>query len=95
MPKAIVRGVASFEKILGVREIEFEIGPECTVNNLIAQLDTKFHGQLGKILYKKDGQQSDTVRVFLNGRDVRFLDQPDPLLKDGDIILFLPVLAGG
>ena len=95
MPKTVVRGVASFEKVLGAREIEFETGPGYTVKGLITDLDLKFHGRLGKLLYKENGQQSDTVRIFLNGRDIRFLDQADLNLRDGDIVLFLPVLAGG
>lgn len=66
-----------------------------TLKILISELDRRFGGKVGRRLFKENGAWNDGVRVFLNGRDVRFLGRDEPPLTDGDIILFLPVLAGG
>ena len=95
MPKAVVRGVGLFQKILGAREISIEVPEENTLKCLISELDRRSDGQIGRHLFNENGTQNDGVRIFLNGRDVRFLDKSKTRLTDGDIVLFLPVLAGG
>lgn len=95
MPKAVVRGVGPFQKILGTRELSIEVPAESTLKNLIDELDRRFDGQIGRHLFIENGAPNDGVRVFLNGRDVRFLNRRKTRLTDGDIVLFLPVLAGG
>jgi len=65
------------------------------VDNVLAELDIKFDGRLSKRLYNQDGSPSNLVRIFLNGRDIRFLEKKAIALSDGDIILLLPILAGG
>jgi molybdopterin converting factor small subunit len=80
---------------MGAREIEMEAREGSTVENLLAELDIKFGRRLSKRLYNEDGSLSNLVRIFLNGRDIRFLDKKALILSDGDIILLLPVLAGG
>ena len=65
------------------------------MDNVLAELDIKFDGRLSKRLYNQDGSPSNLVRIFLNGRDIRFLEKKAIALSDGDIILLLPVLAGG
>lgn len=65
------------------------------MDNVLAELDIKFDGRLSKRLYNQDGSPSNLVRIFLNGRDIRFLEKKAIALSDGDIILLLPILAGG
>jgi MoaD family protein len=95
MPKITIRGVAVVQEIMGAREIEMEAEEGSTVDNLLAELDIKFDGRLSKLLYNEDGSPSKMVRIFLNGRDIHFLDKKAVTFGDGDIILLLPVLAGG
>ena len=95
MPKIIIRGASFVQEIMGTREIEMEAKDGSTVENLLAELDIKFDRRLSKRLYNEDGSPSNLVRIFLNGRDIRFLDKKALILSDGDIILLLPVLAGG
>jgi len=95
MPKVIIRGASFFQEIMGTREIEMEVWEGSTVESLLAKLDIKFEGRLSKRLYNEDRSLSNRVRIFLNGRDIRFLGKNALALSDGDIILLLPVLAGG
>jgi len=93
--KVIIRGVSFFQETMGTPEIEMETKEGSTVDNVLAELDIKFDGRLSKRLYNQDGSPSNLVRIFLNGRDIRFLEKKAIALSDGDIILLLPVLAGG
>lgn len=95
MPRIIVHGISFFQEIMRAREIELEAKEGSTVESLLAELDTRFDGRLSKHLYKEDGSLSNRVRIFLNGRDIHFLGRNALALGDGDIILLLPVLAGG
>jgi len=93
--KVIIRGASFFQETMGTPEIEMETKEGSTVDNVLAELDIKFDGRLSKRLYNQDGSPSNLVRIFLNGRDIRFLEKKAIALSDGDIILLLPVLAGG
>jgi molybdopterin converting factor small subunit len=95
MPNTVVRGVGLFQKILGAREISIRMPEGSMLKGLITELDKRFAGQMNRHLFSENGAENHNVRIFLNGRDVRFLDKSETRLADGDIILFLPVLAGG
>ena len=95
MSKVIIRGVSFFQETMGTPEIEMETKEGSTVDNVLSALDARFGRKLSKRLYKEDGSLSNMVRIFLNGRDIRFLEKKAIALSEGDIILLLPVLAGG
>jgi molybdopterin converting factor small subunit len=50
---------------------------------------------LKEALYDEKGNFKKGVRIFLNGRDSRFIPEDDFRLQSGDRVLFLPLLAGG
>ncbi|HNR13364.1 MAG TPA: MoaD family protein [Thermodesulfobacteriota bacterium] len=95
MPRVMIRGVSFFQEIMESREIEMEVRGGSTVESLLAELDSTFGGRLSKRLYNEDGSINNKVRVFLNGRDICFLGGKSVPLSEGDIILLLPILAGG
>ena len=49
--------------------------------------------QLLNILDKR--LDSKFVNIFLNDNDIRFMSNKDTELKDGDIVTFIPAIAGG
>jgi MoaD family protein len=65
-----------------------------TVGELLADLTKKYEG-LRKHLYAEDGRLRNFVNIYLNDEDIRYLDQLNTRLKDGDTISILPALAGG
>jgi sulfur-carrier protein len=42
-----------------------------------------------------DGSLSEFINVYLNDRDVRYLDGLDTPVAEGDTIILLPAMAGG
>ncbi len=53
------------------------------------------HPGLRERLLDENGELRRFVNVFINGDDVRFLDQLSSKVKDGDDISIVPAIAGG
>ena len=61
---------------------------------IIENLDTRHPGLRERLLDDK-GEIRRFVNIYLNGDDVRFLDQLNSKVKDGDEISIVPAIAGG
>ena len=53
------------------------------------------HPGLAGNLVDGDGQLHKFVNVYRNDDDIRYLDQLDTKVADGDVISVLPAVAGG
>ena len=53
------------------------------------------HGELKERIAGDDGQIRRFVNVFLDGEDIRFLQDLDTEVKDGAELTILPAVAGG
>ena len=53
------------------------------------------HPGLASNLIDDDGQLHKFVNVYRNDDDIRYLDQLDTKVADGDVISVLPAVAGG
>lgn len=53
------------------------------------------HPGLASNLIDDDGQLHKFVNVYRNDDDIRYLDQLDTKVADGDVISILPAVAGG
>ena len=65
-----------------------------TVREMVDALDSA-HPGLGKSLRKPDGSLNLFINIYVNDEDIRFLQGPDTLLKDGDQVSIVPAIAGG
>lgn len=65
-----------------------------TIGLLLADLVGRFPGLDGQLV-TADGALHKFVNVYRNDDDVRYLDQLDTKLSDGDVISILPAVAGG
>jgi molybdopterin converting factor small subunit len=65
-----------------------------TVGEALDGLTANF-AELRKHLYTDGGQIRSFVNVYLNDKDIRFLEKEDTPTKDGDTISIVPSIAGG
>jgi molybdopterin synthase sulfur carrier subunit len=65
-----------------------------TIGSLLAALASTYTG-LGKPLLDENGAPRRFVNLYLNGEDVRFLQNTETPLKDGDEVSIVPAIAGG
>lgn len=62
---------------------------EATFRGLIDKLDKKQKGKISQILCDPN------ISVLLNGQDIEFLENKNPILCEGDRIALIPLVAGG
>jgi sulfur-carrier protein len=65
-----------------------------TVGDVFADLAARYPG-LSDQLVGESGSIHKFVNVYRNDDDVRYLDQLDTKVTDGDVVSILPAVAGG
>jgi molybdopterin synthase sulfur carrier subunit len=86
-----VRLTANLQRLAGgQRALQVEAR---TVGELLERLEALYPGFKSSVL--DNGQLQRFVNIFLNDEDIRFLQQLETPLKDGDVVSILPALAGG
>jgi molybdopterin synthase sulfur carrier subunit len=74
----------------GKEEVDGEPG---TIISLVNSLDKKYPG-LGERI-SEGGKLRRFVNVYVNEEDVRFMNNEETEVKDGDEISIVPAIAGG
>ncbi len=64
------------------------------VGDIITDLETRYPG-LKERICEEDGTLRRFVNIYLNDEDVRFADNMETALKDGDELSIIPAIAGG
>jgi MoaD family protein len=65
-----------------------------TVGDVFTELTVRYPGLAGQLIDESGGLHK-FVNVYRNDDDIRYLDQLDTKLADGDTISILPAVAGG
>jgi molybdopterin converting factor small subunit len=65
-----------------------------TVGEVFQGLIERYPGLAGNLV-DDDGQLHRFVNVYRNDDDIRYLDQLDTKVADGDVLSILPAVAGG
>jgi len=63
------------------------------VKDVLDSLGKKHPGILGRLF--ENGQLRRFVNVYLNDEDIRYLDNLETAVKDGDELSIIPAVAGG
>lgn len=74
----------------GKEEVEGEPG---TIISLIQDLDKKYPGLAERI--SEGGKIRRFVNIYVNEEDIRFLNNEETVVKDGDVVSIVPAIAGG
>ena len=86
-----VRITASLQKLVnGQRSVS---ASGATVSECLDQLEDHYPGIKAQLL--TDGELHRFVNIYRNDEDIRFLEQLETPVNDGDTISILPALAGG
>jgi molybdopterin synthase sulfur carrier subunit len=65
-----------------------------TVGEVFSELVERYPGLTGQLVDEHGGLHK-FVNVYRNDDDIRYLDQLDTKLSDGDVVSILPAVAGG
>jgi len=69
-------------------------GEGSNVGELLNDLESR-HTGLHERLCDEQGKVRRFVNLYVNGEDIRFLQQLDTPVKDGDDLAIVPAIAGG
>jgi MoaD family protein len=61
------------------------------VNSLITKYDKSFKDRL----FDKKGKLARFLNIYVNGKDIRFLNNLDTELNDNDTVSLVPAVGGG
>jgi molybdopterin synthase sulfur carrier subunit len=64
------------------------------IAGLIAALEAKYPG-IGERLLDAQGNVRRFVNIYVNGEDIRFLQEKATAVKQGDEVSIVPAIAGG
>ena len=64
------------------------------IGELIEDLEKSFPGMKER-LCDQDGNVRRFVNIFLNDEDIRFLEDKQTAVKEGDEVSIVPAIAGG
>ncbi|MFH0782493.1 MAG: MoaD family protein [Pseudomonadota bacterium] len=92
MNKIFVRLPASLRHLTGNNILVESTGN--SIDECIDELEVRFTG-LKNVLCDADGNISDLLLVFINGRNVRNLQGIKTALEDGDQLNIIPFASGG
>lgn len=87
-----VRIPTPLRKLTGEAEVVTVDG--ATVGEILTNLDKTYPG-LGERLCDEQGVVRRFVNIFLNDEDIRFLEEQNTAVKDGDELSIVPAIAGG
>lgn len=65
-----------------------------TIGEAITELQSRFPGIQERLVDEK-GEVRRFVNVYVNEEDIRFLENKNTPLKDGDEVSIIPAIAGG
>lgn len=91
--KITVRAFADYREIIG-KEMELVLPEGKTIGELLAGLGDRYP-KLRREMFTPAGELKEFINIFINGRNIAFLNDMATPLSDGDIIALFPPVAGG
>jgi len=85
---------ATLRPIVGDRSVELSLAEGATVDGLVAELARRWPA-LGEHLFDDEGGLSRRVNIFVDGRNVRWLDGLATRLEPDQVVDVFPPVAGG
>lgn len=88
-----LRAFADYREIVG-REMQLSLAEGKTVGEVIAGLCGRYP-PLQKEMFDTAGKLKEFINIFVNGRNIAFLDDMATPLANGDVVSLFPPVAGG
>jgi molybdopterin synthase sulfur carrier subunit len=86
---------ATLRQVTGCKSVEFSLPPGATVQGLLDAVLERFPDMAAQVLDDR-GRLYSHVHIFINGRDVPYLDRALATpLDPGDSVDFFPAVGGG
>ena len=85
---------ATLRPIVGGKIVEVPFAPGDTVRDLMVAMVDRWP-ELAEHVYDEDGRLSRRVAIFVDGRNVRWLEGEETGIEPGQKVAIFPPVAGG
>ena len=85
---------ATLRAIVGQKRVEPDLPEGSSVTTILDEMFQNYPA-LRKEILDAEGQLQRHVSLFINGRDIRYLNGLDTELKEGEVLDVFPPVAGG
>jgi len=92
MQKVRITLYGTLAKITGEKTVEVN---GSTLKEAISQLTVKYGEQFGNKIYDEKGNLRRFVNIYVNSKDIRFLNHLNTELNDEDKVSIIPAVGGG
>jgi len=92
--KVEVRVYADLRRVLGGKNLIVKLKEGARVKDLVLKLGGKVEAS-GNLLLGGLRLAEASLIVLVNGRNINSLNGPDTVLREGDLVAFMPVTEGG
>lgn len=86
-----VRVTSVLQRVIGQKSVEAE---GRTIAEVLERINAQYPGFREQITME-DGTLHRFVNIYVNDEDIRFMQQLDTPVEQGDVVSILPALAGG
>lgn len=91
----VVNFYATLRRVVGAKSVDFSLKEGATVRQLVEEM-IRSYPALEREILNEHGELYQHVHVFVNSRDVSFLENGmDSELSESDIIGVFPAVGGG
>ena len=89
-----VRFYATLRPIVGGRQVSFDLPEGATAKDLLKAACERYPA-LGPLIWTDGGELGEYIKVFVDGRDIRYLQMLEtPIPKSADVDIFPPAAGG-
>ncbi|KYH39630.1 MAG: molybdenum cofactor biosynthesis protein MoaD [Candidatus Bathyarchaeota archaeon B26-2] len=79
-------------RVTGEKTVEINCS---TLRDAIDALTARYGVQFKNRILDEKGKLRRFINIYINGKDIRFLNHIDTRLKDGDKVSVIPAVGGG
>jgi molybdopterin synthase sulfur carrier subunit len=90
-----VQYTAQLRTVVGQAEDQIELADESTVKNLLVQIAEQVHPEAAPYLLAPAGEPQPSLLVAINGAAVTSREASAVRLREGDVVMLMPPIAGG
>jgi MoaD family protein len=90
-----IKFTGSFRALSGKREIELRVKESSPLKEIIRSIVKRIPGLTHVLIDSNCESPKTNMLVLVNGKEISVLHRFETLVKDGDEIVFVPVVHGG
>jgi len=90
-----IRSASNIAKIFNSRKFNIELQEPSTLKDLLEKLTNIYGQEFFDEACTEDGYSPEQIAILVNGSSAAAIGGVSIQLKDGDDVLFLPVISGG